>query len=102
MTVSWFRPQNQAGYGLSVAPQNQQEYEDDAGYASRSSGLLHLKVRLGFFSLVSRLVEAWRGSCTCHYYGGYVELKLKTGGSMRWAASEPSTPTLLFSMYYVI
>jgi hypothetical protein len=43
MTVSWFRPQNQAGYGLSVAPQNQQEYEDDAGYASRSSGLLHLK-----------------------------------------------------------
>jgi hypothetical protein len=30
-TVSWFGPQNQAGDGLSVAPQNQQE-EDGVGH----------------------------------------------------------------------
>jgi hypothetical protein len=29
-TVSWFRPQNQVGCGLSVAPQNQREDEDSA------------------------------------------------------------------------
>jgi hypothetical protein len=27
MTVSWFVPQNQVGYGLLVAPQNQREDE---------------------------------------------------------------------------
>jgi hypothetical protein len=42
--VSWFEPQNQAGYSLSVVPQNQWEDEDGAGHASRSSGLLHLEV----------------------------------------------------------
>jgi hypothetical protein len=31
-TVSWFGSQNQAGYGLSVAPQNRQEDEDDVGH----------------------------------------------------------------------
>jgi hypothetical protein len=31
------------GYGLSVAPQNRREDEDDMGHASRSSGLLHLE-----------------------------------------------------------
>jgi hypothetical protein len=42
--VSWFGPQNQAGYGLSIAPQNRQEDEDDAGHVSRSSGLFRLEV----------------------------------------------------------
>jgi hypothetical protein len=41
--VSWFRPQNQAGFGLSVAPQNQREDEDNAGHVSRFSGLLHVE-----------------------------------------------------------
>jgi hypothetical protein len=41
--VSWFGPQNQVGYGLSVVPQNQQEDEDGVGHASRSSGLLRLE-----------------------------------------------------------
>jgi hypothetical protein len=41
--VSWFGSQNQAGYGLSVAPQNRWKDEDGAGHASRSSGLLQLK-----------------------------------------------------------
>jgi hypothetical protein len=38
-TVSWFVPQNQADFGLSVTPQNGQR-EVDAGHASRSNGLL--------------------------------------------------------------
>jgi hypothetical protein len=42
MTVSWFGPQNQAGSGLSVAPQNRWE-GDGVGHMSRSSGLLHVK-----------------------------------------------------------
>jgi hypothetical protein len=45
VTVSWFGLQNQAGDGLSVAPQNQRENEDSVGYASRSSALLHLEAR---------------------------------------------------------
>jgi hypothetical protein len=32
-TVSWFVPQNQVGYGLSVAPQNQ--WEDDSAWGTR-------------------------------------------------------------------
>jgi hypothetical protein len=41
--VSWFVPQNQVGYGLSVVPQNWREDEDGAGHASRSSVLLRLE-----------------------------------------------------------
>jgi hypothetical protein len=38
--VSWFVPQNLAGYSLSVASQNRREDEDGAGHTSRSSSLL--------------------------------------------------------------
>jgi hypothetical protein len=41
--VSWFGPQNQAGYGLSVVPQNRRE-GDDVGHTSRSSRLLYVEV----------------------------------------------------------
>jgi hypothetical protein len=41
-TVSWFGTQNQAGFSLSVAPQNRRR-EDGVGHTSRSSGLLHLE-----------------------------------------------------------
>jgi hypothetical protein len=44
VTVSWFLPQNQAGYDLSVAPQNRWDDEDDVGHASRSSVLLRVEV----------------------------------------------------------
>jgi hypothetical protein len=43
VTVSWFEPQNQVGYGLSVVPQNRWDDEDDAGHALGSSGLLLLE-----------------------------------------------------------
>jgi hypothetical protein len=41
-TVSWFEHQNQVGFGLSVAPQNQRR-EVDVGHTSRSSSLLHVE-----------------------------------------------------------
>jgi hypothetical protein len=41
--VSWFGPQNQVGYSLSVVPQNRWEDEDGAAHALRSSGLLHVE-----------------------------------------------------------
>jgi hypothetical protein len=43
--VSWFVSQNQVGFGLSVAPQNQRR-EVGAGHTSTSSGLLHVEASL--------------------------------------------------------
>jgi hypothetical protein len=44
-TVSWFGPQNQEGFGLSVAPQNRRR-EINAEHALRSSGLLYVEASL--------------------------------------------------------
>jgi hypothetical protein len=44
-TVSWFGPQNHAGFGLSVAPQNRWR-EVGVGHMSRSSSLLDVEVSL--------------------------------------------------------
>jgi hypothetical protein len=54
---------------------------------------------LGFSSLASRLVEAWHGWYQWHHHGVCIVDKLKTDGSMRWAALDPATLTLPFSMY---
>jgi hypothetical protein len=79
-TISLLVPQNQTGYDLPVAPQNQWEDEDGMGHASRSSGLLGLEAsRARFF-----------------------QSSLETGGGvgqMRWAALDHSSPTLLFLLY---
>jgi hypothetical protein len=45
VTVSWFGPQNQVGFGLLVAPQNRLR-EVSVGHASRLSGLLHVEASL--------------------------------------------------------
>jgi hypothetical protein len=45
VTVSWFGPPNQAGFGLSVAPQNRQR-EVGVGHVLRSSGLFHVEASL--------------------------------------------------------
>jgi hypothetical protein len=45
MMVSWFWPQNQACFGLSIAPQNQRR-DVGVGHASRYSGLLGVEVSL--------------------------------------------------------
>jgi hypothetical protein len=44
-TVSWFVPQNQVGFDLSIAPQNRRR-EVGAGYASRSSSLFGVEASL--------------------------------------------------------
>jgi hypothetical protein len=43
--VSWFGPQNQVDFGLSVASQNQQR-EIGVGHVSRSSSLLGVEASL--------------------------------------------------------
>jgi hypothetical protein len=47
--VSWFETQNQAGFSLSVAPQNRRR-EVGARHASRSSGLIHVEANLARIS----------------------------------------------------
>jgi hypothetical protein len=49
------------------------------------------QVGLEFLSLASRLAEARRGWYMWHHHGGHMKIKLKTDGSMRWAASDSST-----------
>jgi hypothetical protein len=44
-TVSWFGPQNQAGFGLSVASQNRRR-EVSVGHVSRSSSLFGMEASL--------------------------------------------------------
>jgi hypothetical protein len=75
--VSWFVPQNQVGYGLSVTPQNRREDLSE-------SGLFHLEASWArVSSLASRLEEARRRWCTWHHHGGCVEMKPKMDKSMR-------------------
>jgi hypothetical protein len=45
VTISWFGPQNQAGFGLSVAPQNRRR-EVDVGHALRSSSSFGVEASL--------------------------------------------------------
>jgi hypothetical protein len=49
VTVSWFRPQNQVGFGWSVAPQNRRR-EVGAGHASGSSSFLGVEASLARLS----------------------------------------------------
>jgi hypothetical protein len=54
------------------------------------------QVRLWFSSLPQNWWRSDDGWCTWHHREGYVKMKLKTDGSMRWAASDSSIPTLPF------
>jgi hypothetical protein len=61
VTVSWFEPQNQAGYGFSVASQNRREDNLTWDTCRDLAACFTCKqVVLGFRSLVSRLIEARR------------------------------------------
>jgi hypothetical protein len=58
--VSWFGPQNQTDFDLSVASQNRRE-GDGVGHMSRSSVLLHVEAsRARIFQFASKLAEARR------------------------------------------
>jgi hypothetical protein len=64
--VSWIGPQNQAGFDLSVAPQNRWEVAaamggcDGVGHTSKSSGLLHVKASLARISQSVFKTGAWK------------------------------------------
>jgi hypothetical protein len=45
VTIFWFGHQNQAGFSLSVVPQNRRR-EVDVGHALRSSGLFYVEASL--------------------------------------------------------
>jgi hypothetical protein len=83
VTVSWFGPQNQVGFDLSVASQNRRR-EVDAGHALRSSGLLHVNASLIRVSQSSLNIDggATTGDAREHHRGGCVGGKLKTDRSM--------------------
>jgi hypothetical protein len=98
-TVSWFGSRNQAGFGLSVAPQNRWS---EVGADTRwdlAACLAWKQMWLGF----PVWPEDWRRRddewCTWHHRGGCVRGKLKMDGSIRRAASDPATLGLPFSFY---
>jgi hypothetical protein len=98
-TVSLFGTQNQAGFGLSLVPQNRRR-EVGTRHASRSSGLLRVEAsRARIFNLASRLAEARRRMLHVHHHRSCIGVKLKTDRSMRRAASNPAILTLPFSFY---
>jgi hypothetical protein len=72
--VSWFGPQNQVGFGLSVAPQNRRR-EVGAGHASRSSGLLRVEASLARVSQSG--LKAGEGAMTGGGCGTIVEVASK-------------------------
>jgi hypothetical protein len=73
-TVSWFVPQNQAGFGLSVAPQNRWR-EVGAGHASRSSSLLGVEASLARVSQSG--LKTGGGATTGGARGTIVEVALE-------------------------
>jgi hypothetical protein len=59
-TVSWFGPQNQADFGLSVVTQNRRE-EVNVGHTLRYNALLHLEAsRSRVFQFTLKLAETRR------------------------------------------
>jgi hypothetical protein len=56
-------------------------------------------VGLGFPSLPQNWQRRNGRWCTWHHRGGRMRIRLKTNGLMWWATSDPTTLTLLFSMY---
>jgi hypothetical protein len=73
--VSWFGPQNQAGFGLSVLPQNRWR-EDDVGHASRSSGLRCMEASLTMVSQSG--LKTSEGVMAGGVYGTIVEVASRT------------------------
>jgi hypothetical protein len=59
--ISWFRPQIQADFGLSVAPQNRRR-EVGVGHTSRSSDLLHVEASLARVSQSGLKMGGTRGT----------------------------------------
>jgi hypothetical protein len=83
-TVSWFEPQNQAGFGLSVASQNRRE--DAAAWDTPrdlAACFAWKQVGLGFPSLPQNWRRSDGGWYMWHHRGSRMRIKLKMDGSMR-------------------
>jgi hypothetical protein len=101
-SVSWFRPQNQAGFGLLAAQQNQSR-EDGAGHASRSDGLLrHEASRARVFQSGLKT----NGGATMGGARGIIarlrRVKAEDGRVDATGYVGPSTPKTMFSIYYAL
>jgi hypothetical protein len=72
--VSWFEPQNQVGFGLSVVPQNRWR-EVNVGHVLRSSGLLGVEASLARVS--QSLLKTDRGATTGGARGTIAEVALE-------------------------
>jgi hypothetical protein len=72
--VSWFVPQNQVGFDLSVAPQNRRE-GNGVGHASRSSGLL--RVEASWARVFQSSLKTGGGAMTSSARGTIVEVASK-------------------------
>jgi hypothetical protein len=75
VTVLWFGPQNQVGFGLLVAPQNRWR-DVGAGHASRSSGLLGVEASLGRVSQSG--LKTGKGTTTGGAHGTIAEVASET------------------------
>jgi hypothetical protein len=71
VTVSWFRAQNQAGFGLSVVPQNRRR-EVGVGHALRSSCLLRVEASLARVSQSG--LKTGGGAMAGHVHGTIMEV----------------------------
>jgi hypothetical protein len=69
--ISWFGPQNQADFDLSVAPQNRR-MEVGVGHASRSSSLLGVEASLARVSQSG--LKTGGGATTGGAYGTITEV----------------------------
>jgi hypothetical protein len=69
--VSWFGPQNQADFGLSVAPENRRRGVG-AGHVSRSSGLLGVEASMARVSQSG--LKTGRGTVMGGAHGTIVEV----------------------------
>jgi hypothetical protein len=81
MTVSWFGPQNQADFDLSVASQNRRREDDTIEFPSLTSRLAEARQRVVHVALSKRLrrdqVEDGRvdvTDCVGHCYSYFVVL----------------------------
>jgi hypothetical protein len=72
--VSWFGPQNQSDFGLSVAPQNRRR-EVGVGHASRSSSLLGVEASLARVS--QSVLKTGRGAMMGGARGTIAEVALE-------------------------
>jgi hypothetical protein len=93
--VSWFGSQNQASFGLSVAPQNRWR-EIGARHTSRSSGLLHVEASL---TRVSQSGLKTDGGATAGGAHGTIK-EVASKSSRKWTSRYDGLYRILLPLLY--